>query len=345
MAALLPRPPVVASVLIVDDEPAVRDVMARWASSCGLKPLGAASAEAALASLRTQSFELAIVDVMMPGHDGLWLLEQMHREHPQTAVVLATAYTELLDSDRSPRDYADLLVKPFQRERFQLAVERGRYWHRDAIAELHWLGQLHLELRDGADALGRDLTRRLAETGGDVETALGALAAARLPRTAAHGERVARYVRAVTRPLGMADAEADVAVLAARFHDIGKAAMPVALLTKPSPLSDGEQTILRQHVDIGADLLASVAPDAGRLVRASHEWFGGGGYPRGLKGAAIPLGSRAIAIADAYDAITQERDDRPALASADAVNELLRCCPVQFDPDVLDVFLRGLSCR
>ena len=333
------------SVLIVDDEPAVRDVIARWALSCGLKPHTAGSADAALAALRAQPCDIAIVDVMMPGHDGLWLLDQLHREHPQIAVVLATAYTELLDGDRSAHDYADLLVKPFQRDRFQLAVERGRYWRRDAIAESQWLSQLNVELRDGADAIARDVARRVADEGVDELTAFAGTAAARIPRTTAHSARVARFVGAMARDAGVCGAEAAVFDIAARFHDIGKAAVPMALLTKPSVLTDGEEIIMRRHVEVGADLLASFAAtaDAAPLVRASHEWFGGGGYPHGFAGADIPLGSRMIAVADAYDAITQDRVYHHPVESASAVNELLRCCPMQFDPDVVDRFLRVLS--
>lgn len=333
------------SLLIVDDEPAVRDVIARWAASCGLKPHSVASAEDALATLRVQPCDLAIVDVLMPGRDGFWLLERLQREHPQLAIVLATAYANLLEGDPSRLGYADLLVKPFHRERFQLAVERGIYWRRDALADQRWIAQLNLEVDEVADELARDLERRIARQGLDAIRALDALSIERIPRTAAHSERVARYVAAMTRELSLPTAEAELVDLAARFHDVGKAAMPMALLTKPCALTDGEVTIMRRHVDVGANLLAMLpaAADAAPLVRASHEWFGGNGYPYRLAGADIPLGSRLIAVADAYDAITQHRAYRRSVESTRAVNELLRCCPSQFDPALVDLFLHILS--
>ena len=125
--------PPLTSVLIVDDEPSVRDIMARWAASLGLRPETATNADEALATLRTQPCDLAVIDVMMPGHNGLWLAAQLRREHPRTAVVIATGHTELLDPDAEPRPFADLLVKPFQRERFALALDRGRQWRRQAL--------------------------------------------------------------------------------------------------------------------------------------------------------------------------------------------------------------------
>jgi putative nucleotidyltransferase with HDIG domain len=336
----------VNTVLIVDDEPAVRDVIARWAASFGLETRSASSAEDALIKLRTRPCDLAIVDVMMPGRDGFWLAEQMHRSHPETAVVLATARPDVTDGECAQHGVADLLVKPFQRDRLQLAVERGRFWQRDARADQQWLRQLNTELRDGLEAIARDMSGRLLH-GHDEQTALRQLAAARVPRTLAHSERVVRYAGSITREMGVGDADAALITIAALFHDIGKAAMPLALLTKPSSLSDRERTIMRRHVDLGADLLESLPTlsAASPLVRASHEWFGGGGYPHGLKGDEIPLGSRIITVADAYDAITQHRAYRNQVGSAEAVKELLRCCPTQFDPAVVDAFLRVLSCH
>src|SRR5476651_2113059 len=116
------------SVLIVDDEPAMRELMSRWVSSLGLCPQTAATSDEALATLRDRHYDLAVIDVMMPGRDGLWLVDQLKRDHPDTAVVIATAYTELLGAEPQKRPIADVLIKPFLRERFALAVDRGRQW-------------------------------------------------------------------------------------------------------------------------------------------------------------------------------------------------------------------------
>ena len=116
MAIFLRSPGAVTSVLIVDDEPAVRDIMSRWVRSLGLRPHTVASADEALATLRTQHYDLAVIDVMMPGRDGLWLANEMHLKHPNTAVVIATAYNELLDAQTPRPEVADFLVKPFHRD-------------------------------------------------------------------------------------------------------------------------------------------------------------------------------------------------------------------------------------
>jgi putative nucleotidyltransferase with HDIG domain len=332
------------TVLIVDDEPAVRDLMARWVTALGLRPQTAANADEALASLRLHHYDLAVIDVMMPGHDGLWLANEVQRDHPNTAVVIATAFTELLEGDAQQRPIADFLIKPFQRERFALAVDRGRQWRKQALEEVQWHAVLSLELRDRAQQFSTILGERAVQ--GISETdALMELAMERIPETAAHGERVARYAQSVAREMGLEEELGPGLVNAARFHDIGKAAMPDALLSKPGPLTPGEMAIMRQHVDVGAEILDATRTldQAADAVRASHEWFSGGGYPRKIAGEAIPLASRIIAAVDAYDAMTQDRAYRARFDSSDAVAELLRCCPTQFDPRVVNAFLAVLG--
>jgi putative two-component system response regulator len=330
------------SVLIVDDEPSVRDLMSRWVESLGFVPRTASNAEEAIASLTATHCDIAVIDVMMPGKNGLWLAGELRRDHPHTAVVLATAYTELLAA--SPQPVADLLVKPFRRDRFALAVDRGREWRRQAVEELEWHARLSTELR-GVVAAVRSALERVREAEGDEVEALARMASARTEDVVAHSERVVRFCLSMARELTVpVDLLADIE-LAARFHDIGKLATPEPLLTKPSPFTPGEVAIMRQHADAGADILegtvalAHLAP----IVRASHEWFGGGGYPQKLAGTRIPLASRMIAVADAYDAMTHDRVYRGRLDSAEAVAELLRCAPAQFDPDIVVAFLTILG--
>ena len=218
-------------MLIVDDEPAVRDLMSRWVASLGLRPQTAANADEALASLRRQHCDLAVIDVMMPGHDGLWLAGEMQREHPHTAVIVATAYTELLGGDAPHPPIADFLVKPFQRDRFALAVDRGRQWRKLALEEVHW----HALLVDRAARSGR-ADRRTPSTlrvaaGASEDDALTAL----LRRTDARGRRARRARRALRRGRSRASwtwiaRSAPTSRSAARFHDVGKLAMPEALI-------------------------------------------------------------------------------------------------------------------
>jgi putative nucleotidyltransferase with HDIG domain len=267
----------------------------------------------------------------------------MQREHPNTAVIVATAYTELLGGDAQHTPIADFLIKPFQRERFVLAVDRGRQWRKLALEEVHWHAMLSIELRDRTAQVVHAIDQHVAG-GAREDEALATLLAAHLPEVAAHGERVARYAHSVARELDLDHLLLELEV-AARFHDVGKLAIPEALITKPSPLTRGEAAIMRRHVDIGAEILESTQSlsSAASAVRASHEWFQGGGYPMKAAGTGIPFVSRLIAIADAYDAMTQDRSYRMRLDSSDAVAEILRCSPEQFDPEIVAAFIAVLG--
>jgi putative nucleotidyltransferase with HDIG domain len=168
------------------------------------------------------------------------------------------------------------------------------------------------------------------------------------PETYDHAWRVAALSAALGRTIGLLSA-AEVPELrrAALFHDIGKIAIPSSVLERSGPLSDHEMAILRRHVTIGSELLASVPSLAALapIVAATHERYNGSGYPVGLAGADIPLGARIIAVADAYDAMTTRRCYGTPLSQADAATELWRCAGTSFDPDVVQAWMQLVGCQ
>jgi HD-GYP domain-containing protein (c-di-GMP phosphodiesterase class II) len=141
--------------------------------------------------------------------------------------------------------------------------------------------------------------------------------------------------------LGLGEAELRDLRFGAVFHDIGKIAVPEAILHKPGPLDADELAQVRRHVLVGEQILAPVDFLAGarRLVRHEHERWDGGGYPDGLAADDIPLGSRIILACDALQAMLSERPYRAAMSLDDACAELRRCAGTQFDPDVVEVLL------
>jgi response regulator RpfG family c-di-GMP phosphodiesterase len=329
------------SVLIVDDEPAIRDLLTRWVESLGLRACTAASAEEAVATLGQHPCDLAIIDLVMPGKNGLWLVDELLRQHPEIAVVLATGNATTMDH-RPP--VADFLIKPFKRDRFVLALDRGREWRQHAIEEIEWHDQLTQELHRAVTDVQAIVERERAGGVDEAETLIE-LARTRIPDVQEHSERVVRFGLSIAQELGLKVAELKLLESAARFHDIGKLAIPDAVFRKPSPLTAGEAAVMRRHVDAGSDILLATRTlkEAARAVYASHEWFGGTGYPQRLKGPAIPLESRIIAVADAYDAMTQDRCYRSLMGSSQAAAELLRSTPAQFDPAVVTAFLALLA--
>ncbi|MEA2351971.1 MAG: hypothetical protein QOJ14_385 [Thermoleophilaceae bacterium] len=182
--------------------------------------------------------------------------------------------------------------------------------------------------------------RRRARDGEQVRDALIQALRERRPDLDEHLGGVARLAHAVARRLKMSGSEVEEVTRAAELHDIGKMAVPDAILEKPAGLDEDETELIRQHTIIGERILA-VTPAlrrVGILVRHSHERYDGHGYPDRLVGDEIPLGARIIAACDAFDAMTSDRPYQPAKPIEEALAELRRCAGGQFDPLVVDAF-------
>lgn len=160
-----------------------------------------------------------------------------------------------------------------------------------------------------------------------------------------HAERIQKYAIALGKKISLSDSQMDELVLAAMFHDIGKIGVPDSILLKPGALDDDEWQVMKKHCDIGFNILNSSANMASvaKYVLHHHERWDGSGYPSGLKAEEIPLISRMIAIADAYDVMTTDRVYSRSMTPLEAIEELVRCKGTQFDPELIDHFISCLS--
>jgi diguanylate cyclase (GGDEF)-like protein len=207
--------------------------------------------------------------------------------------------------------------------------------------------ELPAEAADVADALRIADQRMYAQKNAGRASAsrqskdvlLSALAE-RNPELRAHLTGVGALAEATALRLQLSHDEVEQVRHAAELHDVGKVAIPDAILTKPGPLDEDEWAFIRRHTLIGERIVAA-APALGRvarLVRSSHERWDGAGYPDGLAAEEIPLGARIVAVADAFDAMTSRRPYSLPRAPEVALEELRRCAGTQFDPDVVDAF-------
>ena len=169
----------------------------------------------------------------------------------------------------------------------------------------------------------------------------------REPELLDHSRTVALLSLEVAEGMDLSEEERSVLRIAAELHDIGKLAIPDAILLKTDPLTDQEWEFIRRHTVIGQRIVGSTPSlqTVGRIVRAGHERWDGKGYPDGLLGREIPLEARIIAVCDAFMAMTTKRSYGEQLTSASAVAELLRCSGTQFDPGVVTAFSRMLAAR
>jgi len=161
------------------------------------------------------------------------------------------------------------------------------------------------------------------------------------PYTFGHSEEVTRYCLAIAQALALGEQDTRDIEIGSRLHDMGKIGVPEAILNKPGKLDPRELATVQRHPEIAADILKETESlkDIRDLILYHHEHWDGSGYPAGLKGEEIPLGSRILSVADSYDAMCSRRAYRAPLPQQTAVAELKRCAGAQFDPDIVKVFL------
>ncbi|HZR09499.1 MAG TPA: HD domain-containing phosphohydrolase [Myxococcales bacterium] len=328
------------TVLVVDDDRAVREVLSAVLKEEGYPVRQAASADAALQMLRGDDLPLLLCDVKMPEHDGLWLLDHVLQRHPHAAVVMLTGFGDTESAvDCLKRGAADYLLKPPRVTELVRAIERA--WSKSRLTSAR--ARYH-----------QGLARRVRERTAELTTALGGIALsysntlvalvnaldAREHETSDHSQRVVRYTLAIARRMGIRDAQLEHIGRGALLHDIGKIGVPDSILLKPGPLTQTEWAEMRRHPEVGYRILETIEflRPAAEIVLAHQERWDGGGYPRRLRGDAIPLGARIFAIADTLDAMTSDRPYRKAASFAQARMEIARCGGTQFDPRCVVAF-------
>lgn len=194
------------------------------------------------------------------------------------------------------------------------------------------------------DELG-DAYDTLQRTYKDTVVTLAKAVDARDQYTAGHSERVGAITSKIAKKLGIANKELEQIELAAQLHDIGKIGVPDSILLKPGKLTDTEYNVIKEHPAIGTNILGNIEflKESIPIILHHHEYYDGRGYPYGISGMEIPLGSKIISIADTYDAMTSDRPYRKALAHEEAIQEIVRCKGTQFDAEIIDTALEVLQ--
>jgi len=323
------------SLLIVDDEPSVRGFLSRGMTGEGYRCEEASSVEEALIKIRGSPVELVILDIKMPGRSGIELLEEIKATHPDIAVIMATAITDTSTAiECMKRGAYDYITKPFNLDDVVLSVERALERRR-----------LELEIRDYQQHLEqkvREQAQKIRASFLNAITALVYALEAKDKYTSGHSQRVAGISVAIAKELGLPQPEIEKIRLAGLIHDIGKIGVRESVLNKPARVTADEYQHILSHCDIGEHILTPIVEDEQILkaVRHHHERYDGTGYPDRLSGGQIPLGARILAVADTYDAIISGRPYREAESIQAACDEIQRHKGTQFDPEVVDAFLR-----
>ncbi len=334
--------PMDARILVVDDEPQLRSMLGATLNRHNYQTRLASGAAEAIALIDREHFDLVLTDMMMQDGYGITVLDRVRLTQPQTPVVMVTAVQDIGVAISAMRRGAyDYLMKPFERDQLLTTVRRALE-HRDTVRET-------VSYRENLEEIVRARTKLLSQAILDIERsyditleALGDALDLKDSETEGHSRRVTAYTIALARAMNVDLEGIKIIARGAFLHDIGKMAIPDAILLKPGKLSEDEQAVMREHCERGYHILQKIPylKDVSEIVYAHQEHFDGTGYPRQLMGSAIPVGARIFAVADTLDAITSDRPYRKAQGFDVARQEILRYSGTQFDPSVVEVFVK-----
>jgi len=334
-------------VLIVDDQAPVRAVTSAVLKEAGYSPVVAGdSVEAVRYFSVAPFFDLVILNIRSPEQDGLALLDSLRAIQPEIPVVVVSAIDNLRTAIAAIKKGAfDYLIKPVGSRELLATI--------DCALQSREAGRRSALEREMLEREGEARTELLSRVIADLERsyditleALGNALDLKDAETEGHSKRVTAYSIVLARALHIDAAEVKVIARGAFLHDIGKMAIPDAILSKPGKLTAEERAVMREHCVRGYTMLRKIPflEKVAEIVFSHQEHYDGSGYSRGLKGEEIPLGARIFSVADTLDAITSDRPYRRARSFADARREIERCSGTQFDPAIVSVY-QGLPDR
>jgi putative nucleotidyltransferase with HDIG domain len=316
-------------IVIVDSEPADLRRLERLIGGAH-QVLCAASGEEALRLLEQHDVALLITEQHLYGMCGAELLEHAAQLRPHVVRIMLTAHADAsaLAAAINRGQVYRYLTKPWDDNELLLTVARASR-HYEVTRSRHEAEETSKRLARRLRAMTRGVVRAIADT-----------LEAKDRYVYGHARRVSGYASAIGRRMRLDTVTLEQLSLAALLHDVGKISTPDSVLLKPAALNEEERAIVRLHSERGARLLAAVPEmeEVAAAVRHHHENYDGTGYPDGLAGDQIPLASRVILVADAYDAMTSPRPFRNALDHESAVGALIAGSGTQFDPEVVAAF-------
>ncbi|MCX8043380.1 MAG: response regulator [Desulfobacterota bacterium] len=330
---------VIDKILIIDDDPFVRDIILKCLQAEGYVCTTAPSAEAALELLSQEDFSLIISDIMMPGKSGIELLSIVRERYPDTAVIMVTAVDDRATAVKALHLGAyGYVIKPFDLNEIVISVVNALERRRLSLTSKEYEVRLEHEVKERTEAI-----RHREE---EICLRLTAACEYRDIETGTHNRRIGLYAFMIADHLGWGSQIMDEIRIAACMHDIGKIGVPDNILLKTSSLTDEEFEIIKTHTTIGAKILSgseiSLLQMAHDIALSHHEKWDGTGYPEGRAGEAIPPPARIVSILDVYDALVHKRVYRPAIPEDIALKMMEKDKGTHFDPHIFDAFIAVL---
>lgn len=338
-------------ILAVDDDPAIRKVLGIRLEKEGYSVKIASSGAEALSILEDDNFspDCILLDIRMPGMSGIDVLKTVKTEYVNIPVIMCTASSELEVGIETMKTGAfDYLTKPLRKIELIETIKKALNY-REILLRNERLEKENREYQKSLEKKVEDRTRelflaydKLKQTNLATVKVLAETIEAKDPYTRGHCNRVRYYALKLAREAGVPEKQHEMLEYGALLHDIGKIGISELLLGKKGPLLPEERSIFQKHSLIGENILKTVEffKPCLQIIRNHHEWFDGSGYPDQLKSDNISIVVRIVSIADSYDAMTSNRPYRNALPVEKALDSLRECRERQFDPDMVDLFIK-----
>ena len=337
----------IVTVLVVDDEEPIRNALRKYLKQQQFEVFAASSADEALEQLRLHKVALMLSDIRMPGTSGVDLVPQALEIEPDLAILMLTAVNDATSAALCmQRGAMDYLTKPIELADLGRAVQRALKRREMQLESRHLNQWLKEEVTTRTAELQRQQHRMERISTATLEALVNALEA-KDPYLRGHSARVADLSANIATELALGEEVVDRVRVAGRLHDLGKIGTRDAVVNKEGPLTAEEFEHVKQHVIIGAQILAPLVHlgDIVAMVKSHHERYDGTGYPDGLRGEEVPLGGRIIAAAEVYDALTTARPYQEKMTPEQAVERMADLSGTVLDAKVYDALVRIVGRR
>jgi putative two-component system response regulator len=347
-----------ARILIVDDEEPIRRSLVRLLDRVGFDCATAADATEARKLLTSETFDLMLCDVTMPGESGFSLLAHSHEAHPELAVIMVTAVDSPGTTQPAVREAAySCVIKPFDTNMILINIVGALKERNERINQTARNESSGNDNSERIDEVARLLNQLARESPADSPTAADTVRRVALAAewrdvaldAAQHLERVGAHTARLAALAGLPLDKVNQLRLASQLHDVGKVGIPDPIILNSRLLTEDERLTMQGHTEAGFRMLmASDSPllKLGSIIALTHhERFDGNGYPNHLVGTAIPLEGRIVAIADVFDALRTARPYKRAYSLQESLEILRNRRRAQLDPELLDLFINDLEAR
>jgi len=329
-------------ILVIDDEPLVIEPIKQFLEGNGFEVITATDGEVGLELFNQYKPTVVLTDVDMPRLTGIQLLATVKNSSPKHQVIMFSGAGTMEDIVHSLRHGAcDYLIKPINFDLLLHTVNSCIEKHQLLINQENYQANLEKEIAEKT----YELVAILKET---IRT-LSKITEVRDPYTAGHQERVTQLSVEMSKVLGLGSERIECIRIAGLMHDIGKISIPAEILTKPSKLSDKEFALIKDHSDVGYNMIKNIPfkdmlpCDVAEIVHQHHERMDGSGYPQGLKGDDILFSSRIIAISDVIESMSMHRPYRAALGLDIALDEINKNKGILYDEECVEAVFSVLS--